>query len=916
MARYTKIRLFILFLIPVAVWGQQVNLTGKVWNTYGEPLPFATVMLLEPSDSTLVNYCITDNNGNFELKKASKGSYILQSAFVGYKSNFRNLEITSDMKTELGTIVLVPTSYNLNEVEVTGEKIPFLIKGDTVEYNAASFKIHPDDVAEDLLRKLPGVEVDKAGNIKAMGENVKNVLVDGKEFFSDDPKVATKNISAENIKKVQVYDKKSDESELIGLDDNEYDKTINFVLKDGMKSAIFGDVKAGTDFQNHYSANAKVYQFTKKQQIALLGMANNVSRTGFSFQDYLDFSGGIRNMGGGSSGTMSFSFDNSMPIDFGQPVNGLIKSGAGGANYTYEFVPNNRFNVSYMGNGSNKELSETRNRLNFTSEDQFEQNSSEESLTKNRNHTLNMGWRNKSNSVRHFTINGSVVLSENSSNSTIITDNLYNQLPVNYIENISESSGKRLASSANGVWLRKMKDNWKMLKASGSFNYSRNLNNNEWNTITKQENPLQTIEEAWTGENKNYKYGGDAAITSLHAIGKGIYLEPALKMGATMEELQRRQELFENVIDSMSPGINNQYLWLRPELALRIYKGKTRFNFGLGLETGGLENTLNKDINYDQSVLKMLPSASWNYDYATGKRLNLNYRTMLVNPVVSQLQPVISNSNPLMIYRGNRELKPEYRHSLMLGWTLFDQFSFTSVFANINAVYTKDKINNSIKINDDLSQEITLVNVPNDYVLSGSASFSTPLRPLGVNIRLGISERYNRGISFVNNVSNDNTNLSHQFQLSFDNRKKEKWDVEIGGKINLTNSRYSIQEHLNNRYLNYSAFTDVRFTPTDSWLFAVSGDYTGYTNRSFDEKVEIPLLGVQISYNFLAAKRAQVSFEAHDLLNKNTGLTRSGSENYLQEVRSNTIGRYMLLSFKYKLNKAETSSFNVKVKQI
>jgi hypothetical protein len=289
---------------------------------------------------------------------------------------------------------------------------------------------------------------------------------------------------------------------------------------------------------------------------------------------------------------------------------------------------------------------------------------------------------------------------------------------------------------------------------------------------------------------------------------------------------------------------------------------------------------------------------------------------MLVNPVVSQLQPVISNSNPLMIYRGNRELKPEYRHSLMLGWTLFDQFSFTSVFANINAVYTKDKINNSIKINDDLSQEITLVNVPNDYVLSGSASFSTPLRPLGVNIRLGISERYNRGISFVNDVSNDNTNLSHQCQLSFDNRKKEKWNVEIGGKINLTNSRYSIQEHLNNRYLNYSAFTDVRFTPTDSWLFAVSGDYTGYTNRSFDEKVEIPLLGVQISYNFLAAKRAQVSFEAHDLLNKNTGLTRSGSENYLQEVRSNTIGRYMLLSFKYKLNKAETSSFNVKVKQI
>jgi hypothetical protein len=348
-------------------------------------------------------------------------------------------------------------------------------------------------------------------------------------------------------------------------------------------------------------------------------------------------------------------------------------------------------------------------------------------------------------------------------------------------------------------------------------------------------------------------------------------------------------------------------------LTLRIYSGKTRINIGIGLETGNLENTLKESKPYTQRIVKPIPLASWNYEYSTGRRLNLSYRTMLNNPVVSQLQPIISNTNPLMIYRGNRELKPEYKHTMMLMWSLFDQFSFTSVFANINANYTKNKINNSVKIDNNLGQEITLVNVPSDYVMSAGASFTTPLRPLGLNIRIGINERYNKGINIVNDISNSNTNLSHQFQLSFDNRKKEKWDIEIGGRINMTNSQYSIQNQLDNRYLNYAAYADLRYTPTDHWLFGISGDYTSYSNQSFEEKIAIPLIGAQINYNFLKGNRAQISFEGYDLLNKNTGLSRSGSENYLQEVRSNTIGRFLLLSFKYRLNKAETPGINIKV---
>ena len=906
MAQNLLKKIFILtFLCSTSLFAQQ-NITGNVYSENGEPLAFATVVLLSPVDSTLVNFCITDSNGNFELKKVTRGNYILQTGFVGFKNSYRDLEITPNMKTDLGTIVLTPISVDLGEVTISAEKIPFLVKGDTIEYNALSFRTRPDDVAEDLLRKLPGIEVDKAGNIKALGEDVKNILVDGKEFFGSDPKVATKNLSAESINKVQVYNKRTDEAELLGIEDDNYDKTINLILKDGMKQAIFGDVKAGSDFIEHYSANVKVYRFTKTQQFAALGMLNNVNRTGFSFQDYFDFTGGIRNMAGGSSGAFSFSMDNSMPVDFGQSVNGRIKSGAGGLNFTHEFAKENRFNISYMGNGSNRNLEEIRNRHNFTEQNQFEQNTEEESLTKNRNHLFNVGWRNKSDSIRHFTLNGSVTIANNSSNSQTITDILRKNQPVNSIINDSESSGNRLVSSASYDWLRKMKGNWVMLKTTGNFNFSGNISDNEWTTFTTFYNQLPPVpvEENWLGTNKNNRLNGEVSLITLHSIGKGLYIEPNVRTGLTFEELNREQISMGNVIDSLSPLIINQYLWVRPDLAFRIYKGKTRINIGVGFEAGELYNNLNNSVKYKQNISKLLPRASWNYEYSAGRRLNLTYRTSLNNPNASQLQPIISNTNPLMILRGNSKLKPEYRHNLTLHWSLFDQFSFTSVFANISAGYTKDKINQSINVSDDLKQEITLENVPEDYVLSGGINFSTPIRPLKINVKLGLRERYNQGINKVNGVFNYNTNLSHQIQLSFDNRKKEKWDIEIGGRVNVTNSRYSIQNKLDNQYLDYTAFTDIRFTPTDSWFFGISGDYTSYSDKSFSEKIEIPIIGAQINYNFLKGKRAQISLECYDLLDKNKGLTRSGSDNYLQEVRSNTIGRFILLSFKYRLNKS------------
>jgi len=209
----------LLLLISSSLFAQQNSLKGNVMDDKGQPLPYVTAALLHPNDSTLAFFGISNADGNFEIKGLSAGNYLLQLAYIGFKTKFLSLQFPFQNTNDLGTIVMESSPVNLNGVEVKAERIPLQLNGDTIEYNAGAYKTQPDATAEDLLKKLPGVEVDQSGNIKAQGEAVNQVLVDGKEFFSDDPKVATKNLPADAINKVQVFDKKSDEADFTGIDD-------------------------------------------------------------------------------------------------------------------------------------------------------------------------------------------------------------------------------------------------------------------------------------------------------------------------------------------------------------------------------------------------------------------------------------------------------------------------------------------------------------------------------------------------------------------------------------------------------------------------------------------------------------------------------------------------------------------------
>ena len=892
-------------LVPFTTWSQLSTLKGEVIDSTGAPLPYATVTLLDPSDSTLLHYSITNAMGAFELSKVPNAKYILQIAFIGYQTQSHAIEVPFANPKNYISIVLNPVSFDLDAVQVKAERVPLLIKKDTIEYNAAAFKTKPDAIAEDLLRKLPGVEVDRAGNVKAMGENVNRVLVDGKEFFSNDPKVATKNLPAESINKVQVYDKKSDESELLGIDDSEYDKTINFVLKDDMKQAIFGDVKAGGDAQNYYQGNAKVYRFTEKHQFAALGMLNNVNRPGFSFQDYLDFNGGLKNLMGGNGGSLTLNASDNLPIDFGQSVNGLIKSGAGGVNYSYELAKNNRFNISYMVNGANKSIDETMHSRNFTTTDNFEQNANELGSNNNANHHFNIGWRNKSGSKQHFMLNGIATISNSSMESKESKQSYSNEALVNSLNSNTNGNNKSLSSTAEGSWLRKLSGNWQMVKLKGKVNYNQTLRKSDWHNLSLFTGSPSAVEEFAYSENSTSLLSYQADVSTLRKMGKGFYIEAELNAGSYRENLSREQGNItpaHSPIDTLSPNLKQDYAWVKPATTLKYYTKNTKLNIGVEYELGEQNNWLNDTAKVTSTTAHLHPMLSWDYEYRTGRRFSLKYNTNTVNPTPSQLIPIISSSSPLVTYFGNRNLEPEYRHRLHLSWFLFDQFSFTSVFTNVTAAYTRNKINRAQTISDDLKQTFTLVNVPDDYLVTGGASVSTPIRSLGISTSVSINETWNRGINFVNGIQNINTSITHKLTAKINNRKTDKWDIEIGGDISLTNARYSIQKQLNREYISYSAFGEIRYKPSDNWHFRLTTDITSYSAQSFTKDITIPLMGAEVSYYFLKNKRGVLSLEGYDLLNKNTGISRVAELNYLSEVNSSTIGRYILLSFKYKLN--------------
>jgi hypothetical protein len=604
-------------------------------------------------------------------------------------------------------------------------------------------------------------------------------------------------------------------------------------------------------------------------------------------------------------------------VNFGQAINGYVTSGAAGLNFSHEFRKNNRFFISYLGNASETRLDQQIHTQNFLPGGSFIQQNGASGDEENQAHRLTFGWKNRIDSTQNFVFSGSASLTNGRGSEVSSTGSYYTDSLISTLRSKNSDRNNRFSGNFTGSYIKKLNGDRTNIKLSGNGTYSYGLGRTEWQNSLQYYNPVQTAESQQYQKNLSDKLGGDVSLSLTQALGKLFYFEPIIQVGFSGEQIDRKQGNPVNtgeMTDSLSPVFSSNYYSMKPAIKLKRNTEKTKLAITGAMELGRMINRLNNKESLQTDVCFFTPRISYEYEHKTGRRLAFTYASSVSTPTANQLLPVVNNINPLMLTYGNRSLKPEYISEANFNWWLFDQFSLTSLFTSVDFKYTDNKINWSQTINDSLGQTITLVNVPDDYAATASVDFSTPVRMLGLTLHTSLRESWNQGITYVNKVENNNTNLTHRLTVSFDNRKKEKWDVNFGASFTLTDARYSVEESLNNRYFDLGYFSELRFTPNEHWSFAASADVTNYNARTFNNMVNIPLIGTEISFYFLKHNRGLLTITGFDLLNKNTGIERVSEMNYLRETRSNIIGRYLMLSFKYRLNKfKDQSGVDIKV---
>ena len=890
---------------------QKINVTGEVKDTLNEPLIGATVMLLNAKDSVLAKFGITNGKGAFKLDRISPDDYILQITYLGYANLSQPVSIANDLeKLNLGAFQLQPESALLEQVEVKADFVPIRMKSDTVEYNAAAFQTKPNADVEALLKKLPGVEVDRNGDIKAHGENVQKVLVDGKEFFGDDPKIATKNLPADAIDKVQVFDKKSDIAEFSGIDDGREAKTINLSLKEDHNQGYFGKIKGGYGTEERYENKFNVNRFGHNIQFSALGMFNNTNQQGFSINDYINMMGGLNNLLSGSSGELRLDGDDlGLPLDRGQDNQGFTTTSAGGVNFNWELNKKTKLHTSYFYNGIKKDLDLTENQQSILGAESYNSTRMAQAKQKNDGHRLNLNFSSKIDSFQtiKWRTNLGYTQKNNSSNSFSQTFNLSDILENNSSQQLV-TKGNDFRWNTNLTYLKRFKKKGRFFTINAAYEKTDKEQTRDLialNQFFTNGIPSDSLLQDHLKDNQQTNYG--VGLTYTEPIGKAKYLEINYAYQNYHNDLEKN--VFDRKDNTLvfNPFLSNHfqrdYLYHRTGLNYKWKLKKMNLNAGVHAQHATLKGFLiSENISLKNDFFNLLPKLNLTYDFKATRSLRFDYRTTVREPSLEQLKPIVDNSNPLNIYVGNPDLQPEYLHDFRLNFNSFDQFSSVSIFASVNANFTNFKIVNARTLDEQFRQTIQPINFGETTRYSTYLSLGAPLKFLKSRINLTADYGFNRGNYLVNDLNNPFRNKTTSLDVNFTNKNTEIIELAIGYKWTKNSLDYEQDIQQNQTYNNQIFYTDLALNLGKDWTISSTIDYTHYSNASFGAATDIALWKAGIDYRFLKDKRGTLTLSANDLLNQNLGINRNSQLNYVLEQRIISLGRYFMLSFTYALS--------------
>jgi hypothetical protein len=883
----------IVALCSLHAWSQalQVRVKGRITDKDSQQaLADASVTLLHAKDSSRAAIAFTDKKGAFLLEGLRAGSYQLYITYLGYQSIFQSVEIgPADTMVNIGAISMQGTGVHLKAIEIVQVRAPMVVKRDTLEFNAEHYKTRENAVMEELLKKLPGVQIEKDGTIKVNGETVKKILVNGKPFFGDDPKLATRNLPADMIDKIQLLDRKSDQDQLLGIENGKREQAINITIKKDRKGRFLGRFSGGYGTDGKFAAGGNLNRFSDGEQLSLLAGGNNVNNPGF-----LEGSGlGIVNGG-----------------------NGITRNWNGGINYNRDIAGKLKITGSYNISDNRVENERISARQNLLPDTTYYYNQDAYSVNKNTDQAAYIQMEYKPDTMHQLAVSASYYKSR----ANNLQENVYESLDgKKQLVNSGNTNNLSISNTSSFYsylsFGKKFKKAGRRLGVAASMNYivpkQENFNRsnnffvepggdthtdtiNQWNDIGRRQRNLQLTFVYTEPVFRDHFLDLTYVYTTDHTSSEKLTYDydPARKV-------------YDRLNDSLSNAFETVYAYHTPGISLHTQGKKYGYSIGIYTQISELDSrNISLHSQIKQRAVNFYPIASFNYAFSNNKRFRANYWSSVQQPSVEQLQPVPDNSNPLYIQLGNPGLKMAFNQALGLRYSFSDVNTARSFIAYMNIQLMNNKIVNANWF-DSLGRQVSQPqNVNGAYSINTSMVNSFPIKHLRAAINANTAFGFNRDINFINGVQGTVRNFNFTQGLGFNYAHNDLFDISLNASVGYNGVRYAVQKNNNTNFFNYAFSFNGNLNLPLGLMIGGNLDYMLNAGRAEGYNLNATMLNGYIAKKLFHQSRGLIKLQAFDLLNRNLSISRNVGDNYIEDVQSTVLQRFFMLSFSYYLKPA------------